>query len=138
MKMLVSAITSLIQKVRPELQAPLLDLSEHASSHIELAELDGKIVGLALINFNFAAFQGDMEVVLEALYVDPEERASHIDQALFTKIAQICTEKKYCRVAMNVPKESVAFYQQFGCQVREALLNFYLNKHNMQAFAARK
>lgn len=113
-----------------------LNLSSE-SGYVEVAERDGHIIGVALANCNFAAFQGDMELVLEALYVDPEHSGSTVKQALFSKIVRIAQEKEYCRVAMNVLKEEFEFYEQFGAVKRDFLVNVCLSKQTMHAFGTR-
>lgn len=113
--------------------------SEKSSTHIELAEVDSKIVGLAIMNFNFAAFQGDMEIRLEDLYVQESYRKKGIGTTLLRKIAQIGVENECCRMAWDVSNdnsEAIEFYINLGAKQYTNLGIIRLDKQNMQKLAA--
>lgn len=115
--------------------------NDKTTTHIELAEVESKIVGLAIINFNFAAFQGDMEIRLEDFYVQEPYQKNGIGMALVRKIAQIGVENECCRVAGEVSNENskaIEFYINLGAKQFTNLGIIRLDKQNMQKLVGSK
>jgi diamine N-acetyltransferase len=83
----------------------------------EIAEWDGKPVGLALWFLNFSSFAGKNGIYLEDIFVEPAYRGKGIGKALLVHLAKICTARGYARMQWSVldwNKPSIDFYKSLG------------------------
>ncbi|WP_433265210.1 N-acetyltransferase family protein [Actinosynnema sp. CS-041913] len=82
-----------------------------------VAEVDGRVVGMALWFLNFSTWRGTHGIYLEDLYVQPGRRGSGLGRALLQALAQECVERGYARLEWsvldwNVP--AIGFYRSLG------------------------
>jgi GNAT superfamily N-acetyltransferase len=83
----------------------------------EIAEWDGKPVGIALWFYTFSTFQGRHGIWLEDLYVDPSMRGKGIGKALLANLAQRCVSEGLGRFewwVLNWNEPSIEFYKSQG------------------------
>lgn len=83
----------------------------------DLAELQGRGVGLALWFYNFSTFLGRHGIYLEDLFVDPEHRGAGIGKALLRHLANRCVAEELGRLEWSVlgwNAPAIAFYQGQG------------------------
>jgi len=86
-------------------------------AYAQLAEADGKAVGLALWYHTFSTFCGRPDIFLEDLFVEPEYRGRGIGLALLRYLAQRAVSEKCRRVewrVLNWNAPSIAFYESLG------------------------
>lgn len=144
----VPAVCSLIRELRSFHECDPSVISEEkfkkylfgdkACSNVEIAEVDKKIVGLAIFNLNFAGFQGDIELRLEDLYVQPSFQKQGIGTALLKKVTQVALEKECCRMAWEVStwnQKAFEFYKKLGGMPRDDLTLVRMNKKDMKRLA---
>ena len=89
--------------------------SPTAFAHV--AEVDGRVVGMAIWYLTFSTWTGVNGIWLEDLFVEPEQRGTGLGKALLTRLAQVCIERGYQRLEWwvlrwNTP--SIAFYRSLG------------------------
>ena len=85
--------------------------------YAQLAEADGKAVGLGLWYYTFSTFCGRPDIFLEDLFVEPEYRGRGIGLALLRYLAQRAVAEKCRRVewrVLNWNAPSIAFYESLG------------------------
>jgi GNAT superfamily N-acetyltransferase len=98
-----------------ELHAALFGLRPLA--YAQLAEADGKAVGLALWYHTFSTFCGRPDIFLEDLFVEPQYRGHGIGLALLRYLAQRAVAERCRRVewrVLNWNAPSIAFYESLG------------------------
>ncbi len=83
----------------------------------DLAETDGRAVGLALWFYNFSTFAGRHGIYLEDLFVVPEMRGQGIGRRLIAGLAERCVRENLARLEWavldwNAP--AIAFYRACG------------------------
>jgi GNAT superfamily N-acetyltransferase len=86
-------------------------------AYAEVAEVYGRLVGLALWYTTFSTWTGSPGIWLEDLFVEPEHRGSGVGKALLTRLAKICVERDYRRLEWWVLKwntPSIDFYESLG------------------------
>jgi len=86
-------------------------------AYAQLAEADGKAVGLALWYHTFSTFRGGPDIFLEDLFVEPEYRGRGIGLALLRYLAQRAVAEKCRRIewrVLNWNAPSIAFYESLG------------------------
>jgi diamine N-acetyltransferase len=88
----------------------------------DIAEWDGKPIGLALWFYNFSTFRGRHGIYLEDLFVQPDLRGKGIGTALLRQLARRCCDEKLTRLEWSVldwNAPSIAFYKAHGAELLE-------------------
>ena len=84
-----------------------------------VAEVEGEIVGMALIYYRFSTWKG-RALHLEDLIVKDKMRSSGIGKALYTRVIQFAAEKKVKRIewaVLNWNVGAIKFYERSGAVV---------------------
>jgi len=84
-----------------------------------IAELENKIVGMALIYYRFSTWKG-RAIHLEDLIVKENLRGSGIGKALYTRVIQYAAEKQVKRIewaVLNWNAGAIKFYERSGANV---------------------
>jgi GNAT superfamily N-acetyltransferase len=87
------------------------------AAYAEVADLGGRLVGLALWFPTFSTWTGRPGIWLEDLYVEPEHRGAGLGRALFVRLARICGERGYGRLDFSVLRwnaPALGFYARLG------------------------
>jgi GNAT superfamily N-acetyltransferase len=87
------------------------------SAEAFVAEVDGRVVGFALIFATFSTFRGQPGMYLEDLFVRPEYRGRGIGKALLATLARLavdrgCGRLEWAVLDWNAP--SIGFYRALG------------------------
>ena len=112
------------EKLEAEAKATADDFRRHLfgprpSAEAFVAEVDGRVVGFALIFATFSTFRGKPGMYLEDLFVRPEYRGSGIGKALLATLARLALERgcgrlEWAVLDWNAP--SIGFYRALGAQ----------------------
>jgi GNAT superfamily N-acetyltransferase len=87
--------------------------------HVLLAEVDGRIGGMALYFFDYSTWTSRNGLYLEDLYVNPESRRRGAARALMMRLAAIAKERGCGRmnwVVMRGNDPAIAFYESLGAE----------------------
>ena len=98
-----------------QLRTALFGESPALFGHV--AEVDGRVVGIALWFLNFSTWDGVHGIYLEDLYVTPDQRGSGLGKQLLKALAQECVAKGYSRLqwwVLNWNEPSIGFYKSLG------------------------
>lgn len=92
---------------------------EDPVASVLVAEVDGRVAGMALWFRSYSTWTGQPGIYLEDLFVEPEQRGSGLGRALLAALARIAVEHGYARVEWavldwNTP--SIAFYEALGAR----------------------
>jgi len=82
-----------------------------------VAEVDGKVVGMAVWYLTFSTWTGVNGIWLEDLFVQPEQRGSGLGRDLLATLAATCVERGYQRLewwVLNWNEPSIGFYKSLG------------------------
>lgn len=96
---------------------------------VELAELDGEIVGFALWFFSYSTWLGRRCLYLEDLFVRPAARGRGAGLALMRRLARIAVDEGCRRFVWQVldwNEPSIAFYEKLGARVAREWLTVRL------------
>lgn len=88
-----------------------------ASCHV--ADLDGRVVGLALWFVNFSTWRGKPGLYLEDIYVDPSARRLGAGRALMAALRDMALHRGYERMDWSVldwNTDAQAFYRSLGAE----------------------
>lgn len=104
-----------------------------------VAEVDGKIVGIALWFLNYSTWLGKAGIYLEDLFVQPEYRGHGIGKGFMQTLAALCVERDYERfqwwvLDWNTP--SIDFYQSLGAVPMDEWTVFRLSGDALKKFAS--
>ena len=108
-----------------------------AFAHV--AEVDGKIVGIALWFLNYSTWLGKPGIYLEDLFVQPEHRGHGIGKGFMKTLAQLCTERGYERFqwwVLDWNKPSIEFYKSLGAVPMDEWTVFRLSGDALKKFAS--
>jgi GNAT superfamily N-acetyltransferase len=90
-----------------------------------VAEIDGKIVGMALYFFVYYTWVGK-SLYLDDLYVKPEYRGVNIGKALLEKIVAVAKEEKCKRMRWQVldwNSTAIEFYKKMNASLSQEWIN---------------
>ncbi len=90
-----------------------------------VAEIDGKIVGMALYFFAYYTWVGK-SLYLDDLYVKPEYRGMNIGKALLEKIIEVAKEEKCKRMRWQVldwNSKAIEFYKKMNASLSQEWIN---------------
>lgn len=113
--------------------------SSHPVAFAHVAEVDGKIVGIALWFLNYSTWLGKPGIYLEDLFVQPEYRGHGIGKGFMKTLAQLCIERGYERfqwwvLDWNTP--SIDFYKSLGAVAMDDWTVFRLSGSSLKKFAS--
>ncbi len=103
-----------------------------------VAEVDGKIVGIALWFLNYSTWLGKPGIYLEDLFVQPEYRGHGIGKGFMKTLAQLCIERGYERFqwwVLDWNEPSIEFYKSFGAVPMDEWTVFRLSGGALKKFA---
>ena len=103
-----------------------------------VAEVDGKIVGIALWFLNYSTWLGKPGIYLEDLFVQPEYRGHGIGKGFMKTLAQLCIERGYERFqwwVLDWNEPSIEFYKSFGAVAMEEWTVFRISGGALTKFA---
>lgn len=106
-----------------------------------LAEVDDKVVGMALFFYNISTFKGKKGLYLEDLFVEPSFRGQGIGKALLLKLVEIAKEENCGRVewwCLDWNKPSIAFYKAMGAEAMEDWTVYRVDEGAFDAFGREK
>lgn len=120
-----------------QINTSLFNAKPVAFCHV--AEVDGKIVGIALWFLNYSTWLGKAGIYLEDLFVQPEYRGHGIGKGFMQTLAALCVERGYQRfqwwvLDWNTP--SIDFYQSLGAVPMDEWTVFRLSGDALKKFAS--
>ena len=119
-----------------QIKESLFNDSPVAFCHV--AEVDGKIVGIALWFLNYSTWLGKPGIYLEDLFVQPEYRGHGIGKGFMKTLAQLCIERGYERFqwwVLDWNEPSIEFYKSFGAVPMDEWTVFRLSGGALKKFA---
>lgn len=84
-----------------------------------VAELDGRVVGMAVWFLNFSTWTGRHGIYLEDLFVDPDVRGGGVARALFAALGQAAKDHDCARIDWGVlgwNELAKSFYRKLGAR----------------------
>ncbi len=90
-----------------------------AKAFCEVAEVEGRVVGIALWFLNYSTWLGKHGIYLEDLYVEPEHRGSGLGRAFLIELARKCVENGWPRLqwwVLDWNEPSIGFYESLGAE----------------------
>ena len=113
--------------------------NEHPVAFCHVAEVEGKIVGIALWFLNYSTWLGKPGIYLEDLFVQPEYRGYGIGKGFMKTLAQLCIERDYERFqwwVLNWNTPSIDFYKSLGAVPMDEWTVFRLSGGALKKFAS--
>lgn len=108
-------------------------------AYCHVAEIDGKIVGIAIWFLNYSTWLGKAGLYLEDLFVLPEYRGKGIGLAFMQTLAKICIERDYERFqwwVLDWNQPSIDFYKSIGAEAMDEWTVYRLSGSALSNFAA--
>jgi len=119
-----------------QVNTSLFNVNPVAFCHV--AEVDGKIVGIALWFLNYSTWLGKVGIYLEDLFVQPEYRGHGIGKGFMQTLAALCVERSYERFqwwVLDWNKPSIDFYESLGAVPMDEWTVFRLSGDALKKFA---
>ena len=108
-------------------------------AYCHVAEIDGKIVGIAIWFLNYSTWLGKAGLYLEDLFVKPEFRGSGLGLQLMKTLAQLCIDRGYERFqwwVLDWNEPSINFYKSIGAEAMDEWTVYRLSGNALKSFAA--
>ena len=112
--------------------------SEKPTAFCHVAEVEGKVVGMALWFLNYSTWLGKPGIYLEDLFVKPEYRGHGIGKGFMKTLAQLCIERGYERFqwwVLDWNEPSIDFYKSLGAIPMDEWTVFRLSGDSLKKFA---
>jgi GNAT superfamily N-acetyltransferase len=120
-----------------QINTSLFNANPVAFCHV--ADVDGKIVGIALWFLNYSTWLGKAGIYLEDLFVQPEYRGHGIGKGFMQTLAALCIERGYERFqwwVLDWNKPSIDFYESLGAVPMDEWTVFRLSGDALKKFAS--
>lgn len=104
-----------------------------------VAEVDGKVVGIAIWFLNYSTWLGKAGLYLEDLFVLPEFRGRGLGLEFMRTLAKICIERGYERFqwwVLDWNEPSINFYKSIGAEAMDEWTVYRLSGSALSNFAA--
>jgi len=112
----------------------------HDSLEARVAEVDGEIVGYAIVYLRYSSFRTTRRMWLEDLFVDPAARGTGAGRALLADVARLALDRGCDRLDWEVldwNQLAIDFYhRQGGAAVEKEWTQFALEGEALRALAA--
>ena len=108
-------------------------------AYCHVAEVDGKVVGIAIWFLNYSTWLGKAGLYLEDLFVKPEFRGSGLGLSLMKTLAQVCVDRGYERFqwwVLDWNEPSINFYKSIGAEAMDEWTVYRLSGSALNSFAA--
>lgn len=104
-----------------------------------VAEVEGKVVGIAIWFLNYSTWLGKAGLYLEDLFVNPEYRGKGLGLELMKTLAKLCVERGYERFqwwVLDWNEPSINFYKAIGAEAMDEWTVYRLSGNALRSFAA--
>ena len=108
-------------------------------AYCHVAEVDGKVVGIAIWFLNYSTWLGKAGLYLEDLFVKPEFRGSGLGLSLMKTLAQVCVDRGYERFqwwVLDWNEPSINLYKSIGAEAMDEWTVYRLSGSALSNFAA--
>lgn len=110
-----------------------------ATAFAHVAEVDGRVVGIAVWFLTFSTWTGTNGIWLEDLFVEPEQRGTGLGKALLAALARECVDRGLARLEWwvldwNAP--SIAFYESLGAVAEDEWTTYRMSGEALSALGA--
>ena len=108
--------------------------------YAHVAEIDGRVVGIAIWFLNYSTWRGTHGIYLEDLYVDPAHRGSGIGGALMGALAAEARERGFERFewwVLDWNRQAIDVYEALGAEAMSDWTVYRLSGDALQRLAAR-
>ena len=126
-------------KATPEgIAAALFGENPRVFGHV--AEIGGKVVGIAVWFFNYSTWTGRHGIYLEDLFVRPQYRGKGLGKALMARLAARCVEEGYARFEWSVldwNDLAKGFYRKIGARRQTGWEPWRLDGEGLEAMKRR-
>lgn len=106
-----------VETTEDDLLGALFPADGAPTTHCQVAEVDGTVVGIAVWFVTFSTWTGRNGIWLEDLFVLPERRGAGLGKALLASLAAVCVERGWPRLEWTVldwNTPSIEFYRSLG------------------------
>lgn len=104
-----------------------------------VAEVEGKVVGIAIWFLNYSTWLGKAGLYLEDLFVNPEYRGKGLGLELMKTLAKLCVDRGYERFqwwVLDWNEPSINFYKAIGAEAMDEWTVYRLSGNALRSFAA--
>ena len=108
-------------------------------AYCHVAEIDGKVVGIAIWFLNYSTWLGKAGLYLEDLFVLPEFRGRGLGLEFMRTLAKICVERGYERFqwwVLDWNEPSINFYKSIGAEAMDEWTVYRLSGSALSNFVA--
>ena len=120
-----------------DLDATLFSPDPRVFCHV--AEVDGRVVGMAVWFLNYSTWHGRHGIYLEDLFVEEAHRGRGLGRALLRTLAGLCVARGYTRLqwwVLDWNEPAIGFYRRLGAAPMDEWTVFRVEGEALAALAA--
>lgn len=109
---------------------------EHPLFHVFVAEVDGRIEGMALVYYRFSTWKG-RTLHLEDLIVREEMRGTGLGNALYKKVIEYANSQNLKRVewvVLDWNKHAIDFYERSGATILKGWYTVQMDENGITRY----
>lgn len=128
-----------VRATAADYEALLFPPTGEPTGYCEVAEVDGRLVGMAFWYVTFSTWSGHGGIWLEDLFVEPEHRGRGLGNALLARLAGICVRRGYHRLewwVLDWNRSAIDFYESRGARGMDEWTHFRVDGPELTALAA--
>jgi GNAT superfamily N-acetyltransferase len=128
-----------VEATEADFAAALFPDARASTTFCHVAEVDGRVVGMAVWFVTFSTWTGRNGIWLEDLFVEPEHRGSGLGQALLRALAAECVARGYPRLewwVLDWNEPSIGFYRALGAVEQDDWTVWRMTGDPLHALAA--
>lgn len=111
-----------VRATEADFRAALFPDEGAPTTFAHVAEVEGRVVGMAVWYLTFSTWTGVNGIWLEDLFVEPEQRGAGLGRELLATLARTCVDRGYQRLewwVLDWNEPSIGFYESLGARAQD-------------------
>ena len=128
-----------VRATESDFRAALFPDEGAPTTFAHVAEVEGRVVGMAVWYLTFSTWTGVNGIWLEDLFVEPEQRGAGLGRELLATLARTCVDRGYQRLewwVLDWNEPSIGFYESLDARAQDEWTVFRMDGAALETLGA--